>query len=760
MNFIQFLLTNLNHFNDQLIESIRVTCDDMMYWYIPVLSVASLRIMIEKYQKYFLIFRMNFGIPLIISITFLVILLLVVVILWIKRQNTYYKLIRCGLPTVFWTPKFVHYEYNDNQIDNMKQQKQEKLTSSTITNILPRMERLKGPYGMYGTVYGISTAVVHIAHPIPVHAILSSNSSSSLSSQQRQSITTSSSNSSSTTKQPAYNHFKDFCGDGVFTANGEDWKMKRTAVIHALLRCKDTNDYINYQTKLETIANDITTVLIHDLFNLTSSKGQHEEQQVERNHNDRQQQQIVVNVVPIIQRATIRLIYRYIAHADLPSDDNFINVISNNNNAIHQNSTDHFSSISSSSNILSYLMNIRIRSNSRGSNPNVHRQQHNDCNTKNEYGNNSDNYYYLQSYLSSITRIRMIILAQSRSIWFLLPRYIYRSFASLYQYEKQTMIPIRRLAYQACYDAKPNSPLSVLQLSSDLYKFPSSIHNNDNENNKNNDNDTLDKTKFSKNLIDEAITLLFAGQDTSAATLSWTLHLLSLYPTIQDKLYNEIHTVILEHDNNNNDDNDREIIITKHHISQMKYLDAVIKESMRLYPVAPFIVRKLPYDVPIVDNNTSNNNSQLPEKKKKNDDVILPAGTLACIWIYSLHRHPEFWYQPNDFIPERWMVTTEDENKDIGITNGAYMPFAIGARNCIGQPLAHIILRTMLARLIYQYKFNDPKLLLHNDNDTNNTNKQYPEMLRKDMQAGFTVLPQGGVHLVIRERNTKNVRTP
>jgi hypothetical protein len=201
----------------------------------------------------------------------------------------------------------------------------------------------------------------------------------------------------------------------------------------------------------------------------------------------------------------------------------------------------------------------------------------------------------------------MIILAQSRSIWFLLPRYIYRTFASLYQYEVDTMIPIRRLAYQACYDAKPNSPLSILQISSDLYKLPNNNNNNsDNDNDNKINNSTLDKTMYSKNLIDEAITLLFAGQDTSAATLSWTLHLLSLYPTIQEKLYNEMHTVLC---NNNNNDSDKEIIITKHHISQMKYLDAVIKESMRLYPVAPFIVRKLPYDIPIVDNNNSNNNN-------------------------------------------------------------------------------------------------------------------------------------------------------
>jgi hypothetical protein len=63
-----------------------------------------------------------------------------------------------------------------------------KLAPSNITRILPKMEKLKGPYGMFGTVYGISIPVIHVAHPIPIKAILKSPAGA--------------------TKAPAYNHFK------------------------------------------------------------------------------------------------------------------------------------------------------------------------------------------------------------------------------------------------------------------------------------------------------------------------------------------------------------------------------------------------------------------------------------------------------------------------------------------------------------------------------------------------------------------------
>ena len=145
------------------------------------------------------------------------------------------------------------------------------------------------------------------------------------------------------------------------------------------------------------------------------------------------------------------------------------------------------------------------------------------------------------------------------------------------------------------------------------------------------------------------------------------------------------------------------------------------------FPVAPFVVRKLVTDVPV------------PAENAKERQVILPAGSIACIWIYGLHRNPEFWDRPDEFIPERWIAP---QQKDPGQTNGAYMPFASGPRNCVGQPLAYVVLRTLLSRIISKYEFRDEKLVKGVD----------PSVLLKDMQAGFTVLPSGGVTLMVHER--------
>jgi len=586
--------------------------------------------------------------------------ILVLFLLW-RRLRTRQRLEKCGLPTVFWKPKFVNYIPADDLQDTLTDKK---LSPSTITNILPRMERLKGPFGMYGTVYGISTAVIHVAHPIPAVAILSSSGSrrnsrrSSYEKIGKVSTPTTTLKSrrqllNGSSKAPAYNHFKNFCGEGVFTTDGSKWKEKRSAVLHALLRGKNGQCF---EKKIEDEAHRTVMRLVRDM-----------EQQL----TEEVSTEVEVNVVPLLQRATIGLIYRYITHSDLESD--LLNEIRVRNKRRNQN-------VENSSGIRSSLSSQLV--------------SQSDC--------------LLSSYLQSIIRIRMIILAQSRSIWFLFPRWCYRWFSSMFRAEEQTMGPIRDFAVLACAKAQPGSPIDLLRCQP-IYQ-----------------NRSTKKKPLSKDLIDETITILFAGQDTSAATLSWALHLLSLYPEVQTKLAQEIQLFF--------DENkiDGTFVVTKKLMSRLPYLDAVIKETMRLYPVAPFVVRKLSHPIPIEDE--SNETS-----------TILPSHSLACIWIYGLHRNPEFWNRPNDFLPERWLVNSHDPKRDKGIACGAYIPFATGPRNCVGQPLAHIILRSLLLRLINCYEFRDTRLKGEN---------QDPLSLRKDMQVGFTVLPKGGVRLAFQKRKT------
>ena len=562
--------------------------------------------------------------------------------LFIRRKRTRkYLEQRCKLPTVFWRPRFFNYSYSTD--NGSFTTSSSKMKSSTITNILPRMRRLDGPYGVYGTVYGISTKVVHVAHPVPAHLVLKQCK----------------------TKTPAYNHFKNFSGDGVFTADGDEWKNKRSSVIHCLLG-KSVFD------RIEMEANRAA----HDF--------------VQKIQKMKTKDDTIINIVPILQACTIRIIYRFLTFRD-PEEEEFP---------------------------------------SNGEQPTT----------------TSSYRQAVQPYLDAVTQIRMIILAQSRSFWFLLPRIWYQLFSPMYREEENTMKPIRKFARQACHDAKVGSPLYMLQYRSSHSNI-TSVHT------KTDHPDSSDKMdNISKDMLDEAITLLFAGQDTSAATLSWTCHLLSLHPDKQERLAEEIKTSFSSSSfasSSNAGD------ISKKMTSQMPYLNAVIKESMRLYPVAPFVVRKLDRDIPLPTNETPTNS----DTKDTTIFSILPKDSFACIWIYGLHRNEQMWNNPHEFLPERWLQSEKgnnDEKIDAGIKEGAYMPFATGPRNCLGQSLGIVILRIMLTHILKQFKVVDPEYeeqIQELQKAPKKEKEKISMSLRRDMQAGFTVLPMGGVDVSLQIRH-------
>mmetsp|Transcript_24384 Transcript_24384/g.39645 ORF Transcript_24384/g.39645 Transcript_24384/m.39645 type:complete len:430 (+) Transcript_24384:1311-2600(+) len=351
----------------------------------------------------------------------------------------------------------------------------------------------------------------------------------------------------------------------------------------------------------------------------------------------------------------------------------------------------------------------------------------------------------LPTYLASVTKIRMIVLAQSRSIWYLLPRLMYKAFSPMYREEERTMGPIREFARLTCESAREGSPLALLSrrsshASSSASSSSTTTTTTTTTSTPHDDgNDNGVPLKVSKDLLDEAITLLFAGQDTSAATLSWTLHLLSLHPEKQTRVAEEVRSVLLlgettEATTTTTASSPPSPVVSKSMVSRMPYLDAVIRESMRLYPVAPFIVRKLTADIAIPNDGESRTATNNTHKT-----ISMPASTFACIWIYALHRNPKLWARPDDFLPERW-IDPELRGRDVGQREiGAYMPFAMGPRNCLGQPLAQVILRIVLARIVYRYRAIDPKLEALDERrkvEEGEGGEFDSRCLRKDMQAG------------------------
>lgn len=174
-------------------------------------------------------------------------------------------------------------------------------------------------------------------------------------------------------------------------------------------------------------------------------------------------------------------------------------------------------------------------------------------------------------------------------------------------------------------------------------------------------------------VINEAVTFMLAGQDSVGATLAFTLFYIAKYPDVQRKILEEISKF---------DANEK---LQMKEINEMKYLEQVIKESLRLAPVVPIITRVLTEDV-------------------KFDDLLLPNGTTVFISPYITHRLPHVFPEPKKFDPDRF-----DESNVENMHPYAFLPFSLGPRNCIGYKFAFIEIKTIIFYLLNKYELSLPK---------------------------------------------------
>ena len=168
-------------------------------------------------------------------------------------------------------------------------------------------------------------------------------------------------------------------------------------------------------------------------------------------------------------------------------------------------------------------------------------------------------------------------------------------------------------------------------------------------------------------------TFFIAGHETTAGALTSCLHLLAKHPEVQDKLREEIFAVC------GNDDP------TQEDIKKIDYLNYCIKETLRLVPPAFGVTRTATRDQEI-------------------GDLHVSKGTLMFINMFSIQRAKDIYGEDaDDFKPERF------EDRD-SIPSGAFMPFSIGTRQCIGNNFAMLEMKSFLAVLVQRFKFSlDPK---------------------------------------------------
>jgi cytochrome P450 len=152
-------------------------------------------------------------------------------------------------------------------------------------------------------------------------------------------------------------------------------------------------------------------------------------------------------------------------------------------------------------------------------------------------------------------------------------------------------------------------------------------------------------------LHDELVTLLLAGHETTASTLSWAFHLIDGHPEVADRLHAEAVDVL----------GDRLPVYEDLH--RLEYTMMVIQETMRLYPPVWLLSRRA----------------------NEEDEVAgyrVPADTNVLICPYTLHRHPRLWDEPERFSPDRFHPDQVNDRPRY-----AYIPFGAGPRFCVGNNL-------------------------------------------------------------------------
>lgn len=171
-----------------------------------------------------------------------------------------------------------------------------------------------------------------------------------------------------------------------------------------------------------------------------------------------------------------------------------------------------------------------------------------------------------------------------------------------------------------------------------------------------------------KQLRDETATLFVAGHETSANALSWAFYLLAQHPQAYAKAKQEAQSVLADGHAMTSDD-----------LRRLPYCAAVINESMRLYPPAWSMGRQA-----LADDNFG--------------EFTIKKNTVVFIPVYQLHRHPKFWKNPDDFVPERFIPDIPAE-----VPKGVFIPFGAGPRLCIGNSFAMMEMQMVLAKILNQF---------------------------------------------------------
>lgn len=188
--------------------------------------------------------------------------------------------------------------------------------------------------------------------------------------------------------------------------------------------------------------------------------------------------------------------------------------------------------------------------------------------------------------------------------------------------------------------------------------------------------DQLSGTITRSNMKAIILDMIFGAIDTSLTAIEWVMSELIKHPRVMQLLQQEIKNVLGENE-----------VVEESHLLELEYLDLVVKESLRLHPVAPLLVPHESMEDIVIDG------------------YYIPKNSRIIVNDWGLGRDPKIWSEDvEEFIPERFVGS----NIDFRGTNFQFIPFGLGRRGCPGIHLGVINIKLVVAQLSHSFSWELP----------------------------------------------------
>jgi cytochrome P450 len=207
-----------------------------------------------------------------------------------------------------------------------------------------------------------------------------------------------------------------------------------------------------------------------------------------------------------------------------------------------------------------------------------------------------------------------------------------------------------------------------------------------------------------KEILGNAFIFMLAGHETSAHALSFALALLALHPEEQETLYKDVQRVLNDPSraatnasaaSSDKASSDVTQKLLYRDIDKLEYCNAVMKEALRLFPPVVTIPKVAAKDTEVEDG--------IGRK------FTVPKGALMNLQVYAMHRNAEYYPDPDEFKPSRWIGRTKVEETGDSAASCQFAAFSLGNRSCIGRRFAQIEIVVTLAMISQRYTISVPE---------------------------------------------------